>query len=91
MTALESLTTIRFPSLTLRSRLERLLAHLVDVRAGEAVGALLASNLFLLLGAYYLLKTAGAALILSQGHPQEKRRLGVRESLRNPEIEAAAY
>ena len=59
MTALETLTTIRFRSLTPRSRLEELMAHLVDVRAGEDVGALLfALNLFLLLGAYYMLKTA---------------------------------
>ena len=73
MTALESFTTLRFPSLTPRSRLEQLLAHLVDVRAGEGVGALLlAFNLFLLLGAYYLLKTAREALILSQGGAEVK-------------------
>ena len=52
MTALESLTTMRFPAVTPRSRLETLLAHLVDVRQGEGVGALLfAFNLFLLLAA----------------------------------------
>ena len=73
MTALESLTTLRFPSLTPRSRLERLLAHLADVRAGEGVGALmLAFNLFLLLGAYYMLKTAREALILTQGGAEVK-------------------
>ncbi len=73
MTALESLTTIRFPSPTPRSRLEELLAHLADVRAGEGAGALLlAFNLFLLLGAYYLLKTAREALILSQGGAEVK-------------------
>lgn len=73
MTALESLTTIRFPSLTPRSRLETLLAHFVDVRAGEGVGALLfALNLFLLLGAYYMLKTAREALILTQGGAEVK-------------------
>ncbi len=73
MTALETLTTIRFRSLTPRSRLEELLAHLVDVRAGEGAGALLfALNFFLLLGAYYMLKTAREALILSQGGAEVK-------------------
>ena len=32
MTAFESLTTLRFPSTTPRNRIERLLAHFVDVR-----------------------------------------------------------
>ena len=73
MTTLKSFTTIRFPSLTPRSRLENLLAHLADVRAGEGVGALLfALNLFLLLGAYYMLKTAREALILTQGGAEVK-------------------
>jgi AAA family ATP:ADP antiporter len=73
MTALESFTTIRFPSATPRSRLENLLAHLADIRAGEGMGALLlAFNLFLLLGAYYLLKTAREALILTQGGAEVK-------------------
>jgi len=73
MTALESFTTIRFRSLTPRSRLEGLLAHLADVRAGEGAGALLfAVNLFLLLGAYYMLKTAREALILTQGGAEVK-------------------
>ena len=73
MTALESLTTLRFPSLTPRSRLENLLAHFVDVRAGEGFGALLlALNLFLLLSAYYMLKTAREALILTQGGAEVK-------------------
>jgi len=49
------------------------MAYLVDVRAGEGVGALLfAFNLFLLLGAYYLLKTAREALILTQGGAEVK-------------------
>jgi AAA family ATP:ADP antiporter len=73
MTALESLTTVRFPAVTPRSRLEELLAHLADVRQGEGVGALLfAFNLFLLLAAYYMLKTAREALILSQGGAEVK-------------------
>jgi len=73
MTALESFTTLRFPSLQPRSRLEQLLAHLADVRAGEGAGALLfALNLFLLLSAYYMLKTAREALILTQGGAEVK-------------------
>ncbi len=73
MTVIESFTTLRFPSLTPRSRLENLLAHLADVRAGEGAGALLfALNLFLLLGAYYMLKTAREALILTQGGAEVK-------------------
>ena len=73
MTALESFTTLRFPSTEPRSRLEELLAHFVDVRAGEGLGALLfALNLFLLLGGYYMLKTAREALILTQGGAEVK-------------------
>jgi len=73
MTAVESLTTVRFPAVTPRSRLEQLLAHLADVRRGEGVGALLfAFNFFLLLSAYYMLKTAREALILSQGGAEVK-------------------
>ena len=53
MTTFESLTTLHFPSTTSRNRIERLLAHFVDVRAGEGTGALLcALNLFLLLASY---------------------------------------
>ncbi len=73
MTALESLTTIRFPSVTPRNRVERLLAHFVDVHAGEGTNALLfALNLFILLAAYYMLKTAREALILSEGGAEVK-------------------
>src|SRR6187551_2673037 len=73
MTALESFATIRFPAVIPRSRLEQFLAHFVDVRAGEGINALLlAFDLFLLLGAYYLLKTAREALILSQGGAEVK-------------------
>jgi hypothetical protein len=51
MNALESLTTLRFPAVSPRSRLESFLSHFADVRAGEGVGVLLmALNLFLLLG-----------------------------------------
>jgi len=73
MNALESLTTIRFPAVSPRSRLEGLLSHFADVRAGEGVGVLLmALNLFLLLGAYYMLKTVREVLILSQGGAEVK-------------------
>ncbi len=73
MTAFESLTTLRFPSTTPRNRIECLLAHFVDVRAGEGTGALLfALNLFLLLASYYMLKTASEALILSEGGAEVK-------------------
>lgn len=48
--------------------LERALSFFADVRAGEAPGVLLlTANVFLLLFAYYLLKTAREALILTEG------------------------
>src|SRR6185436_5146877 len=73
MNTLQSLTTLRFPDTSPRSRLERFLAHLADVRAGEGVGVLLlALNLFLLLAAYYMLKTVREALILTQGGAEVK-------------------
>src|SRR5262244_859519 len=73
MNSLESLTIIRFPDISPRSWLERLLSHVADVRAGEGIGALLLSfNLFLLLAAYYMLKTAREALILTQGGAEVK-------------------
>jgi len=68
MNALQSLTTIRFPDPYPKSRLEKILSHLADVRGGEGIGVLLlALNLFLLLAAYYLLKTVREALILTEG------------------------
>ena len=73
MNALQSLTTIRFPDLTPKSRLERFLSHFADVRRGEGAGVLLlALNLFLLLSAYYMLKTVREALILSEGGAEVK-------------------
>src|SRR2546425_2839036 len=73
MNTLQSLTTLRFADTSPRNRLERFLAHLADVRAGEGVGVLLlALNLFLLLAAYYLLKTVREALILTQGGAEVK-------------------
>lgn len=48
--------------------LERFLSFFADVRSGEGLGVLLLSaNVFLLLFAYYLLKTVREALILSEG------------------------
>jgi AAA family ATP:ADP antiporter len=82
MTVFESLTTLRFPSTTPRNRVERLLAHFVDVRGGEGVGALLfALNLFLLLASYYMLKTAREALILSQGGAEVKSYSAARQAI----------
>ncbi len=51
-----------------RGPLERILSLFADVRAGEGASALLLMvNIFLLLGAYYLLKTAREPLILTEG------------------------
>lgn len=48
--------------------IEKFLSFFADVRAGEGLGVLLlAANVFLLLFAYYLLKTAREALILTEG------------------------
>jgi ATP:ADP antiporter, AAA family len=51
-----------------RSILERLLSPIAEVRRGEGVGVLLlALNLFLVLAAYYMLKTIRESLILAEG------------------------
>lgn len=51
-----------------KNALEQVLSLFADVRAGEGAGALLLTfNVFLLLGLYYLLKPARAALILTEG------------------------
>jgi len=48
--------------------LEKALSFFADVRAGEGIGVLLMTvNVFLLLFAYYLLKTVREALILTEG------------------------
>jgi ATP:ADP antiporter, AAA family len=50
--------------------LERALSLFADVRAGEGIGVLLLTlNVFLLLGLYYLLRSARQALILTEGAP----------------------
>ncbi len=51
-----------------KSPLEKILSYVADVRAGEGLGVLLLTvNVFLLLFAYYLLKTVREALILTEG------------------------
>src|SRR5258707_2849692 len=53
--------------------LERLLSPIADVRRGEAGTALLMTlTLFLVLGGYYLLKTAREIFILSEGGAEVK-------------------
>lgn len=53
--------------------IEKLLSLFADVRAGEGFGVLtLAVNVFVLLFAYYLLKTVREALILTEGGAQVK-------------------
>lgn len=56
-----------------KSALEKLLSLFADVRSGEGLTALLFTfNFFLLLGAYYLLKPAREALILTEGGAEVK-------------------
>jgi len=53
--------------------LERLLSPIADVRRGEAAGVLLLTlMMFLMLGGYYLLKTAREVFILSEGGAEVK-------------------
>jgi len=53
--------------------LDRALSVFTEVKAGEAVSALLlALNVFLLLGSYYVLKTVREPLILTQGGAEVK-------------------
>ena len=74
MNTLATLTALRFTDPSPKSRLERFLSHFADVRAGEGVEVLLlALNLSLLLAAYYMLKTAREALILTEGGAEVKR------------------
>jgi AAA family ATP:ADP antiporter len=64
---------VSFPSFTVegekpRGPIEKFLSLFADVRAGEGLGALLLTvNVLLLLGSYYLLKTAREPLILTEG------------------------
>ena len=50
--------------------LERVLSIFADVRAGEGLGVLLlATNIFVILACYYLLRSARQGLILTEGAP----------------------
>jgi AAA family ATP:ADP antiporter len=56
-----------------KSLLERILSIIADVGAGEGLGALLlTTDLTVLLGSYYLLKTVRESLILAQGGAEVK-------------------
>ena len=56
-----------------KSPVERFLSLFADVRAGEGAAALLMTlNVFILLAAYYLLKPAREALILTEGNAVTK-------------------
>src|SRR5580704_7052848 len=56
-----------------KTPLERLLSVITDVRAGEGLGAvLLTTDLAVLLGGYYLLKTVRESLILAEGGAEVK-------------------
>src|SRR5580765_6111703 len=56
-----------------KGALETLLSPIADVRRGEAATALLLTLLmFLLLGGYYMLKTAREVFILSEGGAEVK-------------------
>src|SRR5689334_3663056 len=56
-----------------KGMLERLLSPVADVRRGEAAAALLMTlTMFLVLAAYYLLKTAREVFILSEGGAEVK-------------------
>jgi len=56
-----------------KNRIERLLSLFADVRPGEGITALMmTANIFLLLGAYYLLKPVREALILSENGAEVK-------------------
>ncbi|MEO8070315.1 MAG: Npt1/Npt2 family nucleotide transporter [Acidobacteriota bacterium] len=64
----QSLPIFRTVGEPAKSGLERALSLFADVRAGEGLSALLLSlNVFLLLAAYYLLRPARQALILTEG------------------------
>jgi AAA family ATP:ADP antiporter len=61
------------PPPTQKSLIERLLAPIADVRRGEAASALLLMvTMFLILSAYYMLKTAREIFILSEGGAEVK-------------------
>jgi AAA family ATP:ADP antiporter len=66
-------TTGGQPPAASKSLIERLLSPIADVRRGEAGSALLLTlTMFLILSAYYLLKTAREVFILSEGGAEVK-------------------
>src|ERR1700681_4960664 len=72
------------PSLasTKKGPLDRFLSIFTDVRQGEGVGVmLLALNVFILLGSYYLLKTVREALILSEKGAEVKSYSGAAQAV----------
>ena len=61
------------PTTQSKGQLDRFLSLFAEVRPGEGIGALLlAANVFLLLAAYYILKTVREALILTEGGAEIK-------------------
>jgi AAA family ATP:ADP antiporter len=69
----QSLPAVRALDTKPKSKLERLLSVFTDVRAGEGITVvMMAVNIFLLLGAYYLLKPVREALILSESGAEVK-------------------
>jgi AAA family ATP:ADP antiporter len=63
-----SLIAFKVEGETPRGPIEKLLSVFADVRAGEGIGVILLTlNVLLLLGSYYLLKTAREPLILTEG------------------------
>src|SRR5262245_35483109 len=71
-------STVAAPALPIeaipkRRLADRFLSLFAEVRNGEGIGALLlAANVYLLLEAYYILKTVREALILSEGGAEIK-------------------
>jgi ATP:ADP antiporter, AAA family len=71
--SLKSFPSFKALELQPKGPVEKVLSYFADVRAGEGVTALLLSlNVFLLLGAYYLLKTVRESLILTEGGAEVK-------------------
>src|SRR6476619_6245654 len=70
------------PSGANKGLLDRFLSIFTDVREGEGAGVmLLALNVFILLGSYYLLKTVREALILSEKGAEVKSYSGAAQAV----------
>jgi len=73
MTAVPAVAANPIEPLPRKGTVERLLSPVADVRSGEVVSALLMTlTMFLMLGGYYLLKTAREGFILSEGGAEVK-------------------